>query len=145
MRVAEAEPLLTTLPGGLDARLGRIFGGVELSEGQWQKMALARSAMRSDPLLFILDEPTASLDALSEHAVFDRFMERARELAQRTGAVTLIVSHRFATVTGADLILVFDQGKLVEQGSHDELLLKSGQYANLYRIQVDAYAHRSPS
>jgi ABC-type multidrug transport system fused ATPase/permease subunit len=113
---------------------------VELSEGQWQKTALARASMRAEPLLFMLDEPTASLDAPSEHAIFERYMARAHELANRTGAITVIVSHRFSTVTGADRILVLDQGRLVEQGTHQELITAAGRYADLYSVQATAYA-----
>jgi ABC-type multidrug transport system fused ATPase/permease subunit len=140
MRAADGDRLVSTLPQGLSTQLGRRFGGVELSEGQWQKLALARAAMRTHPLLFVLDEPTASLDAPSEHAIFRLYMARARELSQRTGAVTVVVSHRFSTVTGADLILVLDKGRLVEHGTHEQLLLDGGNYAGLYRIQADAYA-----
>jgi ABC-type multidrug transport system fused ATPase/permease subunit len=95
--------------------------------------------MRRDPLLMILDEPTASLDAPSEQAIFERYMTRARELADRTGAVTVIVSHRFSTVTGADLILVLDRGRLTERGTHEELMRVGGTYAELYQIQATAY------
>ena len=141
VRAADAEGIVAGLPDGLDTQLGRELGGVELSEGQWQRAALARASMRPDPLLFILDEPTASLDALAEQAVFERYLVRARELAARTGAVTVIVSHRFSTVTGADLILVMHRGRLVESGSHQELLrLPDGRYAELYGLQATAYA-----
>ena len=137
---AEATGFVSRLPEGLDTQLGRSLGGVDLSEGQWQKTALARASMRRDPLLLVLDEPTASLDAPSEQEIFQRHMVRARELAGRTGAVTLIVSHRFSTVTGADLILVLDKGRLAEIGTHDELLALRGRYAELYGIQATAYA-----
>jgi ATP-binding cassette subfamily B protein len=139
VRAADAEQLIQRLPDGLDTQLGRRFNGVELSEGQWQKTALARAAMRPAPLLFTLDEPTASLDPPSEHSIFERYMTRARELARRTGAITIIVSHRFSTVTGADRILVLDHGRLVEQGNHEQLLAAAGRYADLYRIQAHAY------
>ncbi|MGW2376024.1 MULTISPECIES: ABC transporter ATP-binding protein [Kitasatospora] len=120
---------------------GRItVDGVDLSEGQWQKTALARATTRREPLLFGLDEPTASLDVPSEQEVFQRQMARARELAARTGAITVILSHRFSTVTGADLILVLDRGRLEEIGSHQELLARQGRYAELYGIQATAYA-----
>ncbi|WP_308190569.1 ABC transporter ATP-binding protein [Streptomyces sp. HPF1205] len=143
VRAADAESLVARLPDGLDSQLGREFDGVDLSEGQWQKTALARASMRRDPLLFVLDEPTASLDAPSEDAIFSRYMLRARELAARTGAVTLIVSHRFSTVTGADLILVLDRGRLAEAGTHEELVRLGGRYADLYAIQADAYSTAS--
>ncbi|MGV9566234.1 ABC transporter ATP-binding protein [Streptomyces sp. NPDC003480] len=138
---ADATALVERLPDGIDTQLGRGLGGVDLSEGQWQRVALARSVMREDPLMFVLDEPTASLDAPSEHAIFQRQMDRARRLADRTGAITVIVSHRFSTVTDADLILVLDRGRLVEAGTHAELsALDGGRYANLYGIQADAYS-----
>ncbi|MFJ4622464.1 ATP-binding cassette domain-containing protein [Streptomyces sp. NPDC088812] len=141
LREADGSALLARLPAGLDTQLGRDLGGVELSEGQWQRVALARSVMREDPVLFILDEPTASLDAPSEHAIFERHMDRARELAARTGAITVIVSHRFSTVTGADLILVLDKGRLIESGTHEELVAREGgQYADLYGLQAQAYS-----
>lgn len=140
VRAADAEGIVAGLPHGLDTQLGRELGGVELSEGQWQRAALARASMRPDPLLFVLDEPTASLDAVSEQAIFERYMARAAELAAGTGAVTVIVSHRFSTVTGADLILVLDRGRLVESGSHRELLSLGGRYAELYGLQATAYA-----
>ena len=115
---ADAVGLVARLPQGLDTQLGHGFGGVDLSEGQWQKTALARAVMRRDPLLFVMDEPTASLDAPSEQEIFERYMRRARAIGDRTGAVTVIVSHRFSTVTSADLILVLHNGELVEAGTH---------------------------
>ncbi|NUP48154.1 MAG: ABC transporter ATP-binding protein [Catenulispora sp.] len=135
---ADAQTLVDRLPQGLNTQLGRQFGGVDLSEGQWQKLALARASMRPAPLLFVLDEPTASLDAPSEHAIFERYMERARSIAP--GGITVIVSHRFSTVAGADLILVLKDGRLVEAGSHEELLAASSTYAELYSLQQTAYA-----
>jgi ABC-type multidrug transport system fused ATPase/permease subunit len=140
VRAADAAPFVDRLPDGLDTQLGRRFDGVELSEGQWQKVALARASMRTEPLLFVLDEPTASLDAPSEHAIFERYMARARDLAGRTGAITVVISHRFSTVTGADRILVLDRGRLIEQGTHQDLMAADGRYADLYTIQAMAYA-----
>ncbi|OAR26958.1 ABC transporter [Streptomyces sp. ERV7] len=139
LREAAADDILEQLPAGLDTLLGRELGGTDLSEGQWQRSALARASMRTDPLLFILDEPTASLDAPSEQAIFQRYMKRARDLATRTGAITVIVSHRFSTVTGADLILVLEKGHLSERGTHAELMDIGGRYAELYGIQAHAY------
>lgn len=136
---AAAAGLVGRLPGGLDTELGTEFGGLELSEGQWQKTALARACMRPAPILFVLDEPTASLDAPSEHAIFEHYMARARAIGRDAGAITIIVSHRFSTVSGADLILVMDSGTLAEAGTHTELLAAGGQYAELYGIQATAY------
>ena len=140
VHAADATALVERLPDGLDTQLGRKFDGVELSEGQWQKTALARASMRTEPLLFVLDEPTASLDAPSEQEIFGRYVARARELSACTGAITVIVSHRFSTVTGADRILVLDGGRLVEDGTHEELVALGGRYADLYDIQATAYA-----
>ncbi|MGW1024995.1 ABC transporter ATP-binding protein [Streptomyces sp. NPDC002577] len=140
VRAADGDRFVARLPQGLDTQLGRRFDGVDLSEGQWQKTALGRASMRRTPLLFLLDEPTASLDAPSEQEIFQRYMTWARELAGRTGAITLIVSHRFSTVNGADLILVLDKGRIVESGTHDELVAVGGRYAELYGIQATAYA-----
>lgn len=135
---ADAQVLVDRLPQGVDTQLGRAFGGVDLSEGQWQKLALARASMRPAPLLFVLDEPTASLDPPSEHAIFERYMERARSIAP--GGITVIVSHRFSTVAGADLILVLKGGRLVEAGSHKALLANSSTYSELYSLQQTAYS-----
>ncbi|MEO3807444.1 ABC transporter ATP-binding protein [Sphaerisporangium sp. B11E5] len=139
VHVADAGSLLSRLPDGAATMLGRRFGGVELSEGQWQKVALTRACVRPEPLLFILDEPTASLDAPSEHAVFTRYGERSRAIAAATGAITVLVSHRFSTVADADLILVMAGGRLVEMGTHDELLMRKGTYSDLYGMQVAAH------
>ncbi|MFJ1857423.1 ATP-binding cassette domain-containing protein [Streptomyces anulatus] len=142
---ADADGLVRRLPDGTDTRLSPVYGGIDLSEGQWQKTALARASMRSDPLLFMLDEPTASLDAPSEHAIFQRYMQRARRLALDRGAITLVVSHRLSTVAGADLVLVLDRGKLVEQGTHEQLLAAGGRYSELYSLQARAYSMRPGS
>lgn len=138
-RAAAAE-LPATLPRGLDTQLGRDFeGGVELSQGQWQKVALGRAMMRGAPLLVILDEPTASLDAPTEHALFERFAGAARRAAAGSGAVTLLISHRFSTVRMADLILVIAGGRIVEMGDHTDLVRAGGLYAELYELQQRAY------
>jgi ATP-binding cassette subfamily B protein len=137
---AAASDLQAVLPAGLDTQLGREFeGGVDLSIGQWQKVALGRAMMREQPLLLILDEPTASLDAPTEHRLFDHFAAAARSSAAASGAITILVSHRFSTVRMADLILVIADGHIVEHGSHAALVRQDGLYAELYEIQARAY------
>ncbi len=134
---ADAVDVVARLPRGLETQLGLAWpDGVDLSIGQWQKLALARSLMREDPLLLILDEPTASLDPQTEHALFRRQVD-ASSRARR--AVTILVSHRFSTVSRADLIVVLDQGRVLEQGTHAQLLAHGGLYAELYRIQARSY------
>ncbi|HEY7403878.1 MAG TPA: ABC transporter ATP-binding protein [Candidatus Angelobacter sp.] len=136
---AGAGDVVARLASGLDTQLGPTWpGGVELSFGQWQKLALARGFMRDEPLLLVLDEPTAALDAETEHALFERYATAARG-AGAGGRITILVSHRFSTVRMADLIVVLDGAKLVEVGTHDELMAKNGQYAELYSIQAAAY------
>ncbi len=136
---AGASDVFDRLPAGLDTQLGPNWpGGVEVSFGQWQKLALARGFMREHPLLLVLDEPTAALDAETEHALFDRYAAAARA-PDGTGRITILVSHRFSTVRMADLIVVLDGAKLAEVGSHAELLARGGKYADLYGIQAAAY------
>jgi ATP-binding cassette subfamily B protein len=136
---ADATAVTDALPDGLGTRLGRSFtGGQELSGGQWQRLALARGMMRDVPLLLILDEPTASLDAITEAALFERYLS-ARRLAGRAGAITLLVSHRFSTVRMADLIIVLDQGRIAASGDHASLIRAGGLYAELYELQARAY------
>ena len=136
---AGAEDVLARLPSGFDTQLGPTWpNGAELSFGQWQKLALARGFMRDQPLLLILDEPTAALDAETEHALFERYAAAARG-TDSSGRITILVSHRFSTVRMADLIVVLDGARLVEVGTHDELMAKNGQYAELYGIQAAAY------
>jgi ATP-binding cassette subfamily B protein len=109
---------------------------VEVSFGQWQKLALARGFMRDEPLLLALDEPTAALDAETEHALFERYSAAAKRGA---GRITILVSHRFSTVRMADLIVVLDGSRVVEVGTHEALMARRGQYAELYGIQAAAY------
>jgi ATP-binding cassette subfamily B protein len=136
---ADATAVVEELSDGLATRLGRTFtGGTELSGGQWQRLALARGMMRDQPLLLVLDEPTASLDAVTEAALFERYTA-ARTMAAKTGAITLLVSHRFSTVRMADLIVVLADGKIAESGDHDSLIRAEGIYANLYESQARAY------
>lgn len=137
---ASARDVVTGLPSKLRTNLGRSFhDGIELSGGQWQKLALGRGMMREDPLLLVLDEPTASLDAETEHALFERYAAAARRVGRDTGTITVFVSHRFSTVRMADVIVVIDDGRVVEQGSHSELIARAGLYAELYEIQARQY------
>ncbi len=138
-RVAEAarrslaDQVIEKLPGGYAQRIGRWFRrGTNLSGGEWQKIALARAYMR-DAELLILDEPTASLDARAEHQIFSRFVELTK------GKCAVLISHRFSTVRMADRILVLHEGKLVEDGPHDELLESGGYYAELFTLQASGY------
>ncbi len=136
---AGAHDVVERLAYGLDTQLGPSWDqGAEVSFGQWQKLALARGFMRDAPLLLILDEPTAALDAETEHSLFERFAEAARAHAD-TGRVTVLVSHRFSTVRMADLIVVMDGAHVVEVGTHEQLMARRGQYAELFNIQAAAY------
>jgi ATP-binding cassette subfamily B protein len=136
---AGARDVVSRLTSGLETQLGPTWpGGVDVSFGQWQKLALARGFMRDEPLLLVLDEPTAALDAETEHALFERYTAAAH--ADRdNGRITILVSHRFSTVRMANLIVVLDGARLVEMGTHDELMARCGQYAELYGIQAAAY------
>ncbi len=141
---AGAQDVVAALTAGLDTQLGPTWpGGVEVSFGQWQKLSLARGFMREGPLLLVLDEPTAALDAETEHALFERYAHAVRggtnTEAPPNGRITLLVSHRFSTVRMADLIVVMDGSRIVETGSHEALMQLDGQYAQLYRIQAEAY------
>jgi ATP-binding cassette subfamily B protein len=140
---AGANDVVERLPEGLHSQLGPTWpGGQELSFGQWQKLALSRGYMRALPLLMVLDEPTAALDAETEHELFERYAAAARgdELASGdVGGITILVSHRFSTVRMADLIVVLDGSRLAEVGSHEQLMQRDGPYADLYRIQAAAY------
>jgi ATP-binding cassette, subfamily B, bacterial len=136
---AGANDVLDRLPEGLHTQLGPGWpGGVDLSGGQWQKLALARGLVRDHPLLVVLDEPTSALDAETEHALFERFAQQAAE-AKADGRVTILVSHRFSTVRMADEIVVLSGAHVVEQGAHEQLMLNDGPYSELYTIQASAY------
>jgi ATP-binding cassette subfamily B protein len=149
---AGAGDVVDGLGQGLETQLGTTWpGGVEVSFGQWQKFALARGFMREQPLLLVLDEPTAALDAETEHALFERYAAVARDgrspraaAGAADGRITLLVSHRFSTVRMADLIVVLDGAHVVEVGSHEELVAKGGSYAELYGIQAAAYGVQKP-
>ncbi len=142
---AGANDVVERLASGLETQLGPTWPqGVEVSFGQWQKLALARGFMRDRPLLIVLDEPTAALDAETEHALFERYAAIAHggqfdRNAASDGRITILVSHRFSTVRMADLIVVLDGARVVEVGTHEELKAKGGQYAELYGIQAAAY------
>ena len=113
--------------------LGRTFeGGIELSAGQWQKIALARGFLR-DAQVLILDEPTAAIDAKAEAEIFNRVEKLSRN------KTVMIISHRFSTVRNADKIYVIDGGRIVESGSHKELMELNGQYATLFHLQARGY------
>ncbi len=136
---AGARDVVDGLPAGLHTQLGPTWHeGVDVSYGQWQKLALARGFMRDEPLIVALDEPTAALDAETEHQLFERYASRAHERKQN-GSITILVSHRFSTVRMADLIVVLDGAHAVEVGTHEELMAHGGRYAELYRIQARAY------
>jgi ATP-binding cassette, subfamily B, bacterial len=137
---AGAGDVVARLKFGLDTQLGPTWpSGVDLSFGQWQKLALARGFMRDDPLVLVLDEPTAALDAETEHALFERYTAAARGEKSGNGRITILVSHRFSTVRMAELIIVLDGARLVEAGTHEELMAKHGPYSELYTIQAAAY------
>ena len=130
---AYADTVVNALPSGYEQMLGRRFeGGVDLSGGQWQKIALARAYMR-DAQVLILDEPTATLDARAEYEVFLRFAELTR------GRMAVLISHRFSTVRMADRILVLEHGRILEQGSHEQLVALGGRYAELFELQAAGY------
>ena len=122
-----------SLPDGLDTRLGKVFtGGTDLSIGQWQRLAIARALFRDAPVV-VLDEPSASLDPQAEADLFDLLHTLCHD------RIVIFVSHRFATVRSADVVLVLDQGEVVELGSHDELMAAGGLYRDLFELQAERY------
>jgi ATP-binding cassette subfamily B protein len=137
---ASATGVIEQLDDGLATQLGKSWAaGRELSGGQWQKLALGRAMMREAPLFLILDEPTSALDAEAEHQLFERYAEHGCRIGEANGTITVLVSHRFSTVTMADLILVVADGHIVEAGDHATLLALGGTYAGLYGLQAAAY------
>jgi len=129
-----AKPVIETLPERYDTQLGKWFkNGRELSLGQWQKVALARSFMRRDADVLVLDEPTASMDAEAEVKIFERFREVTDD------KIAIVISHRFSTVRMADQIIVLDRGRIIERGTHEELVAQGGRYATLFNLQAQGY------
>jgi ATP-binding cassette subfamily B protein len=137
-RQGQTAEFIEAFPEGYGTQFGRQFGGVQLSEGQWQRVAMSRMFLRRDVLLLLLDEPTAALDPRAEHELFARFAERTSE-ARAQGAVTVLVSHRFSTVSMADYIVVLDGGRVVETGDHDSLMAADGMYRRSYELQARHY------
>jgi ATP-binding cassette subfamily B protein len=133
---AGADEFLGSLTHGYETMLSKAFGGVDLSIGQWQRVALARAFFRNAPFI-VLDEPTASLDARAEHALFDTIR------GLRQGRTVLLISHRFSTVRSADRIYVLKDGTIVEGGNHDELMAFGGLYAELYSLQASTTLNSS--
>ncbi|MGC1309301.1 MAG: ABC transporter ATP-binding protein [Phormidesmis sp.] len=130
---AGASDVITSLDKGYETVLGKMFtGGVDLSGGQWQKIGLARAFMSGAQVL-ILDEPTAAVDAIAEHDLFERF----RQLTQ--GKMTFLVSHRFSTVRMADRIVVLENGEIIENGTHEQLMAQQGRYEEMFRLQAESY------
>jgi ATP-binding cassette subfamily B protein len=129
-----ADGFIARMPDGYHTQLGRWFkNGQELSGGQWQKVALARAYMRKEADILVLDEPTAAMDAAAEADVFARFRDHSRD------KMTILISHRFSTVRSADHIIVIDQGRIIERGTHDTLMETNGRYAALFRLQAEGY------
>jgi ATP-binding cassette, subfamily B, bacterial len=139
-----ARTVVEALPDGMDTQLGREWpGGVGLSLGQWQKLALSRAMMRRYPSLLVLDEPSASMDTAGEHQLYERF-SRVGEFGIRTSLITLLVSHRFSTVRMADVIVLIRDGRATEVGSHDQLMALDGTYAELFELQAKGYRWADP-
>jgi ATP-binding cassette subfamily B protein len=129
-----ADDFIQQMPEGYHTQLGRWFkNGQELSGGQWQKIALSRAYMRQNADILVLDEPTAAMDPAAEADVFARFREHSRD------KMTILISHRFSTVRSAEQILVVDRGRIIERGTHAELLEQNGRYAFLFRLQAKGY------
>ena len=129
-----AQTIVASLPRGFHTQLGKWFkDGRELSGGQWQKIALSRAFMRSQADVLVLDEPTAAMDAAAEAMVFEHFRALTRQ------RIAILISHRFSTVRMADQIVVIQEGRIIERGSHDELMRRNGHYAQLFSLQARGY------
>jgi ATP-binding cassette, subfamily B, bacterial len=135
---AGAAYVIQALPDGAATQLGVNWDGVDLSGGQWQMLALGRALMRLDPVLLFLDEPTAALDPTTEHALFERYSD-AMTAGGAAGMITVLVSHRFSTVRGADHIIVLSEQGIAEQGNHAQLMAAGGRYCHLYKMQAESY------
>ena len=132
-RAARLDRVLTGLPDGLQTPLGRSLDGTDLSVGQWQHVALARCLHKADAEVLILDEPTAAMDPEAEYELYNLLLDIAGS------QTTILVSHRLSTVRAANRVLVLDEGRLCEEGSHEELIQLDGIYAKFFRMQAERY------
>ena len=132
--MGRAAVMVEGLPGGYGTQLGKWFkDGLELSGGQWQKIALSRAFMRTEADILVLDEPTASMDAAAEAEIFEHFRKLTRN------RIAILISHRFSTVRMASQIVVIENGRIIERGSHAELIELDGHYARLFSLQAAGY------
>lgn len=140
LRHSGADEVVTRLPSRLETQLGTQFdGGVGLSGGQWQRIALARAFRRQNPLLLLLDEPTSALDPKVEHRIYEGWVQRAHELGHSHGTITLIVSHRLSTAQLADRVIVMEHGQVIDSGTHQDLVTQPGPYRDLFELQAKPY------